>query len=313
MIARALVPALALVFFAGATFVVKHRVSTSQEAPQSTIAYNLSTDRERRAYDLLCALGNEQPTPATLAFVVEWSLVEDSSNGAIGRNNPWNTTQPGFNETGTINGDGVKSYASWHDGLAATVHTLTNGYYDEVVIGLQTNDPDRAMAGLIASPWDALHYSRLNGWPKYQAGVASNPIAITDDDCGWNVVAALTANSGALQYVRLAPGDVFSFNAIMGDPSAIEYRYCAGVPGGNWCNLAARYAQVARAIGLVPVFQDHGIGDLGAGVENSVAIWNESGIAGAGQDLLIQNTTGKIVTFRAQPQGESVVIIGSLE
>lgn len=80
-------------------------------------------------------------------------------------------------------------------------------------------------------------------------------------------------------------------------------------------NLAARYAQVARALGLTPIFEDHGVGDLGGGPENSVAIWNvggQAGSAGDAQDLEITNTTGAAVTFRARVDGEQVVIEGGV-
>lgn len=177
---RVLSPLLSIVVMAGAfgayRYVRASKPTTSPEAHGAPIAYNPADDRESRAYDLLRALGNDQPTPTTLAFVVEWSLAEDSGNGAIDRNNPWNTTQPGFNETQSINSDGVKGYASWQDGLAATVHTLTNGYYDEVVAGLQSNDPDRAKAGLIASPWAESRYNGGVGWPVYQFADTSNMI-----------------------------------------------------------------------------------------------------------------------------------------
>jgi hypothetical protein len=287
----------------------------TQQATTAPIAYQATNDREQRAFDLLGALGNSQPTSDIVSWVVEWSLFEDRSNGAIDRNNPWNTTQPGFHDTGCNMTDCVRAYPTWQDGLSATVHTLTNGNYNELVAGMQTNDPQRALQGLVNSPWAASHYNYGVDWPQYQFAersnmVSSNPIALSNDDCGWNVRVALGANGGALRSVVLQPNEMFSFNATMGNPAAIEYRMCAGVPGGNWCNLAARYAQVARAIGLAPQFQDHGVGDLGGGIENSVAIWNESGQPGVGQDLLISNTTDRVVTFQAQPQGDSIVIVG---
>ena len=149
------------------------------------------------------------------------------------------------------------------------------------------------------------------------AGAAeSNPITVGADACGWNVQVALDARAGALRNIQVAPGQTFSFNATMGDPADIPYQTCAGVPGGNWCNLAARYAQAARAIGLVPRFQDHGVGDLGGGPENSVAIWNVGGLPGTAdgrQDLEITNTTGRIVTFRARDLGGAVAIVASVE
>lgn len=151
--------------------------------------------------------------------------------------------------------------------------------------------------------------------PVPVAAAESNPIAVGGDACGWNVQVALDARGGALRSVTLAPGETFSFNATMGDPGAIPYQTCAGVPGGNWCNLAARYAQAARAIGLTPRFHDHGVGDLGGGPENSVAIWNVGGLPGSGdgrQDLEITNTTGRNVTFRARDLGGAVTIVASV-
>lgn len=139
-------------------------------------------------------------------------------------------------------------------------------------------------------------------------GIASNPISLAGD-CGYNVQVALDASGGALWDVTLQPGETWSFNATMGNPAAIDYRMCAGVPGGNWCNLAARYAYVAEQLGLLRQFQDHGVGDLGGGPENSVAIWNEGGAAG-GQDLQITNTLDRPVRFQAQSDGGAVMIIG---
>lgn len=141
---------------------------TAQAAPQATQAPIAGDDRAMWAYDLLTRLGNGQPSAETIAFVVEWTLAEDGSMGAFERNNPLNTTQEGFNETHTINGDGVRGYATRDDGLAATLHTLTNGFYNQVVAGLLANDPDRALQGLLASPWAESRYNGGVGWPHYE-------------------------------------------------------------------------------------------------------------------------------------------------
>ncbi len=158
--------------------------------------------------------------------------------------------------------------------------------------------------------WRAMTSTQLaeKQYPSSTGGYESSAITTNDGDCGYNVVVALDANSSALRNVVIPPGGTFSFNATMGNPSSIDYRTCEGVPGGNWCNLAARYSQVARALGLSPEFQDHNA-DLGAGRENSVTIWNEDGQAG-GQDLLITNTLPHTVSFRAEQRDESIVIIG---
>lgn len=132
-----------------------------------------ATMREAWARDLLARLGNTAPTAPTVAFVVAWTIAEDGRDGpgsAFARNNPLNTTQSGYNETESINEDGVRGYATRADGLDATVQTLGYGYYTEIVAGLRANDPDRALRGLIASPWAASHYGGGVGWPQVTIG-----------------------------------------------------------------------------------------------------------------------------------------------
>lgn len=139
-------------------------IATAQAAPAAAQPGNV---RERWAADLASRLGNTAPTAETIAFLVEWTMAEDSSDGAMARNNPLNTTQSSGATTVVINGDGVKGYASYQDGLDATVTTLANGYYDEIVAGIQMNDPGRALAGLIASPWASSQYNGGRDWPQY--------------------------------------------------------------------------------------------------------------------------------------------------
>lgn len=265
-------------------------------------------------------LGNRAPSPEIVRFIDSWIAAENTAAAF----NPLATTQPMPGAT-DYNNVGVKNYASADDGLAATVATLQQNYpgYAEIAAGIQTNDVQRAFNGLSKSPWgtnaaDVAAIYNGGSTPAPAAAVpagssaSSTPIANGGDDCGYNVAAALAANGGALQQVTIAPGQTFSFNATMGDPARIEYRLCAGVPGGNWCNLAARYSQVARALGLSPQFLHHGV-DLGAGIENDVLIWNIGGAAGfenGGQDLLITNTAARPLHFQAQADTGAVVIIG---
>ena len=120
--------------------------------------------REAWAIDLLARLGNAQPTPATVAFVVAWTVAEDACmqdcgySSAWERNNWLNSTMPGYGAYATIDGDGVKAYPDYESGMAATIATLTNGLYDNIVAGLQTNDPERAYQALITSPWAGSRY-----------------------------------------------------------------------------------------------------------------------------------------------------------
>jgi hypothetical protein len=273
--------------------------------------------------DLLDGVGNTAPTADMLHFLESWHQAE----GGSAAYNPLNTTQdaPGASCYNVINGRcGVKNYPDYQTGIDATITTLRSDYpgYAEIVAGMQTNDVERALNGIAQSPWGthagliADVYSEQSAAPQTEmaGAVASTPIDL-GGDCGWNVAAALSANGGALQQVTLAPGETFSFNATMGDPDAAGYRSCAGVPGGNWCNLAARYSQVARALGLAPQFLHHGV-NLGAGIENDVLIWNIGGVPGfegGRQDLIITNTLDRAVTFQANVDGGSVTITGTYE
>lgn len=149
--------------------------------------------------------------------------------------------------------------------------------------------------------------------PAITEQVMSNPITVDDSSFGINVRAALTANDNALQNVTIQPGETWSFNASVGNPALLSLATIVH-PGDGWCNLAARYAQVSRALGLTPQFEDHHAGDLGGGPENSVAIWNiggEPGFEGGRQDLMITNTTNRIVRFQAQEMDSGVIIVAS--
>ena len=85
-------------------------------------------------------------------MIVQWTIAEDAGDGAFARHNPLNTTQAGYNETHAINDDGVRGYATYADGLAATLQTLSYGYYVDIVAALRANDPDAARRALWASP-----------------------------------------------------------------------------------------------------------------------------------------------------------------
>lgn len=157
--------------------------TTAQEASQAAVAYDLSNDRERWAYDLLTRLGNPQPSPQIIAFVVSWTLAEDTSNGAFARNNPLNTTMCGYNMIGSINADGacgVGHYATYEDGMGATIATLQQSNFATITAALLANDSDTAREALWASPWAASHYNYGVGWPRYEMAAPQPARQATD-------------------------------------------------------------------------------------------------------------------------------------
>lgn len=112
-----------------------NQLDLSQLGDQSRVQWSL---------DLLNALGNTQPTIETVVFITAWQAGENT-NAAF---NPLATTQSADGATcfNYINGRcGVRNYTSREQGLQATIETITNGYYPNILAGLQTNQPELAL------------------------------------------------------------------------------------------------------------------------------------------------------------------------
>lgn len=86
-------------------------------------------------------------TPANLQFLNEWHLREGGGDKNTAHYNPLNTTQRAPGAT-AMNSVGVKAYRNAQQGITATVQTLTNGRYDDIVSGLRSG---RATVAQLAS------------------------------------------------------------------------------------------------------------------------------------------------------------------
>lgn len=75
---------------------------------------------------------------ANISSIVDWEAREGGNWKNTARFNPLNTTQaePGYSETGTQGNIG--SYTSWAQGLQATVATLENGDYNDILTALRS-------------------------------------------------------------------------------------------------------------------------------------------------------------------------------
>lgn len=113
-------------------------------------------------------------------------------------------------------------------------------------------------------------------------------------DCDYNIDIALQAIGGP---VVIKPGQSWSFDDAIRPALNYAPRYCAGVLGGAWCNLAATYSYLARQKGLAIQYISHGI-DLGYGMENSTAIWLSE--TTNDQDLVITNNTSVTVVLEVK-------------
>lgn len=216
-----------------------------RNSTQTVYTSHETGDRAAWAIDLLARLDNTQPSADIVTFVVAWTRAEDGGSDAMDRHNPLNTTQPADGDW-SINSVGVRGYPDYETGMAATIETLTNGLYDPLVIGLQTNDAQLALQGLCASPWGT---SCANVETLYNAREAhqetpQDAIAPDVDTCPVTpcVVSGHTFNAST------HPGT--DYGATMGQPvyavmAGVVSNYadtwpggnCVGVQAGDWSTL----------------------------------------------------------------------------
>ena len=113
---------------------------------------------------LLQKLGAPE-TAQNRSFLKGWQRWEGGWTNNDASFNPWNTTSGGPGALGSINSVGVKKYDTLEHGLDATVRTLNNGRYGDILTALKSGDPFKAkpVAGL--STW-------LSGKPDSASGAA---------------------------------------------------------------------------------------------------------------------------------------------
>jgi hypothetical protein len=165
--------------------------SASEAPPEAAPLPEPAPVRAGRADDpfyraLLRGIGGS-PTPATLQFLYAWRQAE----GGTARYNPFNTTQrmPGSSAYNTV---GVQHYPDPQTGVNATVKTILNGRYANLVAALRAGTSSRAMVqALAASPWGTGDLARrvLAG---YEAGATVKAPAIATAS-GATAIASLDA------------------------------------------------------------------------------------------------------------------------
>jgi cell wall-associated NlpC family hydrolase len=90
-----------------------------------------------------------KPTQENLKFMSAWARAE----GGGAANNPFNTTQPVAGAS-NYNSIGVRNYRNVQEGIDATVNTITNGRYGNIIGALREGDDAmKSAAALAASPW----------------------------------------------------------------------------------------------------------------------------------------------------------------
>jgi peptidoglycan hydrolase CwlO-like protein len=100
-------------------------------------------------------------TSSNVAAVTAWELAEGGHWHNTAHYNPLDTTMPEPGAT-SMNSVGVKAYVSWAQGFTATIATLRNGYYGQILAALRAGDNAYAVADAVAaSPWGTGNFSGL--------------------------------------------------------------------------------------------------------------------------------------------------------
>lgn len=198
---------------------------------------------------LLVALG-DPVTDADVSSIVDWEAREGGNWHNSATFNPLNTTQaePGSGVTGTQGNIGV--YVSWDQGVQATVDTLTNGFYDDIVAALRAGFGlgQGSYAGLLK--WSGGGYDHLDDGPVGTVLVATPACTSTALP---NAPADLTA---AFAYLNAQLGKPYLWGGV--GPGAFD---CSGLVmmayAANGITLPRTAAEqyVATASSAVPYSQ----------------------------------------------------------
>lgn len=127
--------------------------------------------------------------------LLAWMAFEGGHWGnPVFAHNPLNTTQtmPGSHSPGGV--AGVQAYPDWQTGAAATVKTLSYGFYSQIRAALaESADPSVTLAAVKASPWGTTAIDP-SSWRYLADRAASYPAA------------AGSLGIGALDYAIAAAG-----------------------------------------------------------------------------------------------------------
>lgn len=114
-----------------------HQKTTAKRFVPKTVTGAHSSNKDLGQFAIAVLQGIRAPvTRANIAWIIAWSRFE----GSTAANNPMDTTQRTSGSVGTYNSVGVQEYGSFQAGVAATVQTLKNGYYPEIIAGFQSGN-----------------------------------------------------------------------------------------------------------------------------------------------------------------------------
>ena len=107
--------------------------------------------RETFAEAILTGLGYPV-TKLAVTDIMSWEATEGGAWNGGARYNPLNTKEPMSGAT-DFNSVGVKNYGSWEQGISATIKTLQNGYYPDILNALAIGGTGDFGLTVGDSPW----------------------------------------------------------------------------------------------------------------------------------------------------------------
>jgi hypothetical protein len=146
-------------------------------------------------------------------------------------------------------------------------------------------------------------------------------------DFGLNVKSALNARNGALRNITIKDGEQWSFNETVGNPDTLDLAIIVN-KGDGWCDLACRYIQVFKGLGLhishgsdvnsddIVFLQHGGISLYSCTYDESPYIWSagNKGFDNGMQDLVVNNRTGKTIKISVvDNKDKTATIVGKME
>jgi hypothetical protein len=213
------------------------------------------------------------PTGAqNILAISAWSQAEDPWTTSEGTHNPLNTTQPESGST-SRNSDGVQGYPNWQEGVQATVSTLVNGHYSNILAALKAGTSAQAVASAVgSSPWGTSGslISQIIG--QGGGGGAGSP-----QGGGGSCSGAFGTGNGNTQAIEAAANQLAAMN--------VPYVY-----GGGHVDPAQPNPGVDCSSAVSWVLQHAGVklngGTVPTGDSGEMESWFESGQAGEAGVLL---------------------------
>ncbi len=120
---------------------IEEKEMITEVGHQPSVPYSYSEGSSEDMYAKILEGISAPVTKNNIDFMKAWRRAE----GGRASFNPFNTTQKWSNST-NYNSVGVKNYATREDGIGATVKTLLNGRYNDIVNSLQRDNPPHTTA-----------------------------------------------------------------------------------------------------------------------------------------------------------------------